>query len=139
MCEAWSRSTRIPTLCLRPVLVLDDEGWERFASFDELPPPSGRAWHLGVFVDNDDVAAAIALSVSCADPPVHSRMLLCADEIAAERPTAELVREWVPHVEWRGAPLAADSREALLDCSVARDVLGWRPARGWEHRLRVRS
>ena len=140
MCEAWSRKTGIPTLCLRPVLVLDEEGWERFAAFDELPPARGSAWHLGVFVDVDDVAAAIALAVGVPDPPLHSRMLLCADEVAAERPAAEIAREWIPAVPWRdGAQPADDSRGALVDCSVARDVLGWRPIRGWDHRLRVRA
>ena len=107
MCESWSRRTGIPTICLRPVLVLDDDGWERFAGFDELPPARGKAWHLAVFVDVDDVASAIALSLSAADPPAHARLLLCADEIASERTTAELVAERLPDV-----PVARASRSS---------------------------
>jgi nucleoside-diphosphate-sugar epimerase len=137
MCESFSRRTGIRTLCLRPVLVLDEDGWDRFASFDELPPARGKAWHLAVFVDVVDVANAIALAVAVDDPPQHARLLLCADEVASERTTAELVAEKLPNVEWRGAP--PQGRAALLDCSAARSIHGWKPAVGWDGRLRHRA
>jgi nucleoside-diphosphate-sugar epimerase len=137
MCSSFSSRTGISTLVLRPVLVLDDEGWERFASFDELPPARGKAWHCAVFVDVVDVARAIASAVALDDPPAHARMLLCADEVASERTTAELVAEKLPDVAWRGAP--PGGRAALIDCAVARDVLAWKPAVGWDHRLRYRA
>jgi nucleoside-diphosphate-sugar epimerase len=131
LCEAFTNETGIATLCLRPVLVLDDDGWATLGAGDELPEARSGRWHLGVFVDNDDVAEAFALALSCPDPG-HVRLLLCADEIASRRPTAQLVAERLPDVPWRdGAPPAPDSRMALVDSGAAKRVLGWTPKRGW--------
>jgi UDP-glucose 4-epimerase len=131
LCEAFTRETGIATVCLRPVLVLDAAGWAGVAGADELPPARGPSWHLGVFVDVDDVADAFVAALRCPDPG-HARLLLCADEIAARRPTAQLVADHLPQVPWRdGRPFAADSRRALVDCAAARAVLGWEPRRGW--------
>jgi nucleoside-diphosphate-sugar epimerase len=131
LCEAFTNETGIPTVCLRPVLVLDEEGWRTLGGGDELPPGRGRSWHLGVFVDLDDVAEAVAAAL---DRPErgHVRALLCAEEIAARRPTVELVSENLPDATWRdGQPYPDSSRRALVDCSVAREELGWRAAKGW--------
>ncbi|HEX6458248.1 MAG TPA: NAD(P)-dependent oxidoreductase [Thermoleophilaceae bacterium] len=130
MCEAFTQSTGIATICLRPVLVLDADGYGRLAGVSELPPPdTAAAWHLGVFVDVHDVAAAMVASIECPDPG-HARLLLCADDIASERPSAELAAEHLPNVPWRdGSP--AEGRAALIDCSAAKELLGWKPTHGW--------
>jgi len=130
-CEAFTNDTGIPTICLRPVLVLDDDGWRGLDGIDELPPGRGTSWHLNVFVDVGDVAAAVALALECPDPG-HVRALLCADEVAAAVPTVELVARHLPDAVWRdGAPYPPDSRRALVDCAVAKRVLGWAPRVGW--------
>jgi nucleoside-diphosphate-sugar epimerase len=49
MCEAWTRRTRIPTIVLRPVLILSDQN---------LPAYSPDTAELGAFVHVDDVAGA---------------------------------------------------------------------------------
>jgi nucleoside-diphosphate-sugar epimerase len=133
MCEVFSADTGIATICLRPVLVLDAEGYERFAGLSELPlPDTAAAWHLGVFVDVEDVAAAIVASFECPDPG-HARLLLCADDIASDRPSAELAAEHLPNVPWRdGGPVPG--RTALIDCSAAEELLGWKPKHGWLNR-----
>jgi nucleoside-diphosphate-sugar epimerase len=130
MCEAFTTSTGITTICLRPVLVLDAGGYERLAGLDELPPATTAAsWHLGAFVDVDDVAAAIVGSVEC-DDPGHARLLLCADEVGSSRQSAALGAEHFPNVPWRdGHPVTG--RTALVDCSAARQMLGWMPKHGW--------
>lgn len=131
LCEAFTNETAIPTVCLRPVLVLDDEGWAGLDGEAELPPGRGASWHLGVFVDVGDVADAVAAALRCPDPG-HVRALLCAEEVGALRPSVELVAEHLAAARWRdGAPYPADSRRALVDCTVAREALGWRPRRGW--------
>lgn len=131
LCESFTNETGIPTVCLRPVLVLDEAGWRTLGGSDELPPGRGRSWHLGVFVDLDDVVEAVA--VALVRPEFgHVRALLCAAEIAARRPTVELVAENLPHARWRdGQPYPDSSRRALVDCSVAREELGWTPRKGW--------
>ncbi|HEY4278055.1 MAG TPA: NAD-dependent epimerase/dehydratase family protein, partial [Conexibacter sp.] len=136
MCEAFTRETGIATICLRPVFVADDGWWARLRFEAELPPAPGAAWHLGVIVDVRDVAAAFAAALDCPDPG-HARLLLCADEIAADRPTAELVLEQLPQVPWRDGPPAPGSHAALVDCSAAHDVLAWRPRYEWRDRTRL--
>lgn len=133
MCEAFSNETGIATICLRPVFVADEATWTKLRDADELPPARGAAWHLGVVVDVRDVAAAFAAALRCPDPG-HVRLLLCADEIAADRPTLEVVGEHLPAVSWRAGPPAIDSRAALVDSSRARAVLGWAPRFGWRDR-----
>lgn len=133
MCEAFTRETGIATICLRPVFVADEATWRSLRDHQELPPAPGAAWHLGVVVDVRDVAAAFAAALTCPDPG-HVRLLLCADEIASDRPTAQVVREHLPHVPWTTGEPAADSSTALVDTSAAKAVLGWTPEHGWPDR-----
>ena len=134
MCEVFTQSTGIPTICLRPVLVLDAAGYDRLAGLAELPPATTAAsWHLAAFVDVEDVAAAIVASVEC-DHPGHARLLLCADEVGSDRPSAELAAEHFPNVRWRdGEP--PEGRTALVDSSAAKELLDWNPKVGWLSRV----
>lgn len=67
MCEAWSSRTGIPTVVLRPVMILDDEG---VANTDLA------AAELGAFVHLDDVVEAVVKSLTLGIPN-HCRMTLC--------------------------------------------------------------
>ena len=133
MCEGFTAGTGVTTICLRPVLVLDETRYASLAAGPELPPARGSHWHLGVWVDVDDVAAAALAALTCPDP-VHSRLLLCAGDIGSERPTADLVAEHLPHIPWRGPVLEPGSRRALVDTSAARELLGWEPKVTWADR-----
>jgi len=136
LCQAFTERTGIATICLRPVRVLDGEAWEALAGVDELPPAREGSWHLGVFVDVDDVADAVVASLECPDPG-HVRALLCAADVGSTRPTAELVAEHLPGVRRRdGAAYEPGSRQSLVDTSTARDVLGWTARRSWDNRNR---
>jgi UDP-glucose 4-epimerase len=67
MCEAWTARTGIPTVVLRPVLILSDERFRNGGAADA---------ELGAFVHVDDVADAVvkALSVPLQG---HIRLILC--------------------------------------------------------------
>ncbi len=82
-----------------------------------------------MIVDVRDVADAFSLAVTCPTPSGgHARLLLCADDVASDRPAAELVAEHLPEVPWRdGVAPAPDSRAALADCTAAKQLLGWAP------------
>ncbi|HUR49133.1 MAG TPA: NAD(P)-dependent oxidoreductase [Acidimicrobiales bacterium] len=67
MCEAWTSRTGIPTVVLRPVMILTDETLSR------TDPSSAE---LGAYVHLDDVVEAVALSLAI-DVPPHSRLTLC--------------------------------------------------------------
>ncbi|WP_326836336.1 NAD(P)-dependent oxidoreductase [Amycolatopsis rhabdoformis] len=133
MCEAFTHETGIATLCLRPVFVADEPAWRSLVEAEELPPARGTSWHLGAVVDVRDVAAAFAAAVGCADPG-HARLLLCADEVASDRPVVEVARAHLPAVAWRTGAPGRDGRSALVDCAAAREVLGWQPKFGWRDR-----
>jgi UDP-glucose 4-epimerase len=67
MCEAWTSRTGTPTVVLRPVMILSDEGLQHMAEQDA---------ELGAFVHVDDVAEA-ALRALDADISGHVRLTLC--------------------------------------------------------------
>lgn len=67
MCEAWTSRTGIPTVVLRPVLVLTDAGLLGMTAEDA---------ELGAFVHVDDVADAVARALD-ADVEGHVRLTLC--------------------------------------------------------------
>ena len=67
MCLAWTTRTGIPTIVLRPVLILNDHN---------LPLHSPETTELGAFVHVEDVAAATVLALTV-DLEGHHRMSLC--------------------------------------------------------------
>lgn len=128
MCEAFTRDTGIATICLRPVAV------RRPGEKTSDQASNDRPWDMGVWIDVRDVAAATVAAVACRDPG-HTRLLLCADDIAADRPTLELVRERCPDIEWRGGDeYVSDASRALVDTTRARKTLGWAPRYRWADR-----
>lgn len=134
MCEAFTRRTGVQTICLRPVQAFDGKGYERALEEPARDPPSGRSWHLGVHIHVDDVASAVAAAVACSAPP-HTRLLLCAADIADHRPTLELVAKYVPHVPWRGGvEFQSNAYRSLIDIDRAQAILRWRPTHEWPGR-----
>lgn len=67
MCEAWTSRTGIPSVVLRPVMILNDETLAR-------TDPAAAEW--GAYVHLDDVCDAVVKALG-ADVPRHSRMTLC--------------------------------------------------------------
>lgn len=128
MCQSFTRHTGVATICLRPVAVLAASDGARPAT------PPDRPWDMGVWIDVRDVAAATVAALACPDPG-HARLLLCAEDIAADRPTLELVGERASGVEWRGGPeYDSDPQRALVDITRARETLGWEPRYRWVDR-----
>jgi UDP-glucose 4-epimerase len=67
MCLAWTTRTAIPTVVLRPVMILNDESMARCTPLTA---------ELGAFVHVDDVAVAAVLALTAALEG-HHRMTLC--------------------------------------------------------------
>jgi UDP-glucose 4-epimerase len=133
LCEGFTSRTGIATVALRPVAVWDEAAYARVRARWRAEPRAEWEpyWEYGAFVDVRDVAAAVrqALTVPLQG---HHRALLCASGIAATAPSLELAARLAP-----GVPVTdpgryqADPWAALVDCSAAATVLGWRAARGW--------
>jgi len=136
MCDGFTARTGIPTISLRPVAVWDDADRAQVAaSRQEYPSSEWQPfWEYGSWVDVEDVAAAALLAV---DVPFqgHHRALLCASDISASAPSLEMAARLTPGVPVRDpARYDADPWRSLIECTVAEDVLGWRPVRRWGDR-----
>ncbi|MDJ0770792.1 MAG: NAD(P)-dependent oxidoreductase [Ilumatobacter sp.] len=89
MCDAWTTRTRITTIVLRPVMILDDEA---------LGHVSEDQAELGAFVHLDDVAAAVELALA-AGIEGHVRMTLCGPG-RFDTARARRLLGWQPSRSW---------------------------------------
>lgn len=89
MCEAWSSRTGIPTVVLRPVMILSEE---------ILARTDPNAAELGAYVHLDDVVEAVVRSLIVA-APVHVRMTLCGPG-DFDTSLAREVLDWHPARGW---------------------------------------
>jgi UDP-glucose 4-epimerase len=139
MCAGFTARTGVPTVSLRPVWVWDPDmyrqieaGWAAAADAEWAP-----YWEYGAFVDVRDVATAVERSLT-APLEGHHRALLCAADIAATSPSLDMAARLAPAVPVRDGSRYRKARwRALVDCSVARSVLGWQPVHAWAARGRV--
>jgi nucleoside-diphosphate-sugar epimerase len=136
LCAGFTARTGVPTVSLRPAWVWDPGTYQRVEGRWRADPASEWTpfWELGAFVDVRDVAAAVELALAV---PLsgHHRALLCAADIAATRPALDMAARLAPSVPVRErAPYARDPWRALVDCSAAARLLGWRPRYTWAGR-----
>ena len=127
LCAAFTARTGIPTVSLRPAWVWDPGMYRRTEERWRADPGSETApsWELGGFVDVRDVAAAAAQALT-APLSGHHRVLLCAADIAATRPSLAMAARFVPAVPVRDpGSFRRDPRRALL---------GWQPRYTWAGR-----
>jgi UDP-glucose 4-epimerase len=89
MCDAWTSRTAIPTLVLRPVMILDDDGLTLMA---ESQP------ELGAFVHVDDVVDATLRAIN-AKLSGHHRITLCGPG-AFDTSRAQHILGWSPSRSW---------------------------------------
>jgi nucleoside-diphosphate-sugar epimerase len=136
LCAGHTARTGTPTVSLRPVHVWTPDWYRQVETRWRAEPRSEWEpfWEYGAFVDVRDVATAVeqALTVPLTG---HHRALLCAADIAATRPSLDQAARIAPGVAVRDrARYQADPWRALVDCSVAERILGWRPAHRWSGR-----
>ncbi len=133
MCRTFTRETGVPAISLRPPAVLTPEDRERRRERWRADPTSEWTpiWEYGAFLDVRDAATAAGRALVCVDPG-NASVLLCADDIAATAPGRELAARVLPKVPWRGgAEYGDDPYRALVDASLARTILDWRPRYRW--------
>jgi UDP-glucose 4-epimerase len=133
LCEGFTGRTAIPSVALRPFAVWHPADYDRFSAQWRQEPASEWQpfWEYGAFVDVRDVSAAVeqALTVPLSG---HHRAALCAAGLAGTAPSLDLAERLAPAVPVRGPErYRADPWLALVDCSVAETVLGWRPRYRW--------
>jgi UDP-glucose 4-epimerase len=136
LCAGFTARTGIATVALRPVWVWQPGQYRQIEEQWRAEPQSEYEpyWEYGAFVDVRDVATAVELALKV---PVtgHHRALLCAADIAATGPSLDMAARLAPDVTTRDtARYRADPWRALIDCSAAQAVLGWRPRYHWSGR-----
>ena len=136
LCAAVTARTGMASVSLRPVWVWHPGMYEQIAGARQARPESEWQpyWEFGAFVDIRDMLTAVsqALTVPLSG---HHRALLCAADICGSAPSLELAARLAPAVPVRDkARYHAEPWRALVDCSVAESVLGWRPRFRWSGR-----
>jgi UDP-glucose 4-epimerase len=139
LCAGFTARTAIATVSLRPVWVWDPGQYQRIEAQWHRDPRSEWEpyWEYGAFVDVRDVAVAVQLAL---EVPLtgHHRATLCAADVAATEPSLDLATRLAATVTVKDrARYQADPWRALVDCSAAETILGWRPAHRWSSRGRT--
>ena len=133
LCAAFTARTGMPSVAFRPVWVWAPEQYERIVERWAVRPESewDPFWEFGGFVDVRDVVTAVELALTV-QLTGHHRALLCAGDIAASQPSLRMAERLTPTVPVRDAArYQSEPWRALVDCSVAESLLGWRPRYGW--------
>jgi UDP-glucose 4-epimerase len=136
LCAGLTARTGIPSVALRPVWVWHPGQYRQIEAQWRADPRSEWEpyWEYGAFVDVRDVATAVELAL---EVPLtgHHRAVLCASDIAATKPSLDMAAQLAPDVTVKDPTrYQADPWRALVDCSAAEAVLGWRPRYSWAGR-----
>jgi UDP-glucose 4-epimerase len=137
LCAGVTARTGMPSVAFRPVWVWAPEQYERMVERWSARPESewDPFWECGGFVDVRDVATAVELALTV---PLtgHHRALLCAADIAASQPSLQMAERLTPGVPVRDAARYQSAPwRALVDCSAAENLLGWKPRYTWSGRI----
>lgn len=132
-CTSFAGAYGMTIVSLRPVVVLNESlyrGWRdgNTHDFDWVRRESGA------YVDVEDVVDAVVAGLAV-EGVGHTAVLLAADDTGMAETTAELAAAVFPDIPWVGTTLedwvADDPYRSFVDTRGARDLLGWRPTRGW--------
>jgi nucleoside-diphosphate-sugar epimerase len=103
---------------------------------------AAQANMLWSYVDLRDAARACLLALD-AQFEGHAPLFITASDTSSDLPTDELLRRCFPRVPRRSMPSCADEpvadRWSLIDCTRARDLLGYRPAYHWPEILAAQT
>jgi len=133
ICRSFSERHGMVTLCLRPTWVTHDYHYAHptFGTDQAVEIWRHEYW---AYVDVRDVCDAVVRCLQV-EGILHDCFLLAAADTLAYLPTLELVQRYHPEVCWpKVAPdlyLAGSPFRSLVDCTRARERLGWQPTRRW--------
>jgi nucleoside-diphosphate-sugar epimerase len=132
MCAAFAARGVFSVISLRPTFVTFP-GPPRFFWLRMMPEEFKIQSAIGDFfsyVDVRDVAEAALLSLT-AEVEGHRAFLLTSDESRLRIPSSEVVEKYYPTLPWpkisKEEYLARGEFISLVDCSAAKNKLGWQP------------
>ena len=136
-CRMFSDRYGLVTVCLRPVYVAQPDHyppWRERERRRERSPEWGKNDYWS-YVDVRDVCEAALLGLTVENVR-HDAFLLTADDNIVGIPSVELVERYYPDTRWKQdkeAYFADQPYRSLVDCSHAKEVLGWQPQHSWRH------
>lgn len=130
----YSRVYGLDIALLRPVFVANNKSYASWNPEGNVNPNVWNLSDLWSYVDIRDVVRAAILAATASYSGCHA-MLLSAADTTTGLPTAELVEKYYPEAikterlkQW----LSSDNlHRSLIDCSAARNVIGWVPQHSW--------
>ncbi|MEY9120567.1 NAD-dependent epimerase/dehydratase family protein [Bradyrhizobium yuanmingense] len=114
--------------CLRLSNVMDPEEYRRFEDWQN--DPTQRLWNFWTYVDNRDVAQAIARAIEY-DVRGKDEFFITNDETVMRASTEELLDKYFPNVERRKT---FHANQVVLSNEKAKRVLGYMPEHRWTTR-----
>ena len=132
--EFFSRVHGMDVFCLRPVYCPQPSAYANWNHWDPSTTPSKAA--LSEFFSYVDVRDVCDATVRALTHDIHgyAAFLLAADDTTVDVPTAELVERFYADIPWttdQAAWLARGTHAGLIDCRVAKQLLGWQPTHSW--------
>lgn len=134
MCSAFWQTTHIPTICLRPPGVWNEQSYFNVIERRRKSPKYEwyPFWEYGAFVDVRDLADLVSHCLG-SDFAGYGCYLVSSDDITTSGKTSlELAFKLYPRVKWkRPDGYAQYPFRTLVDCRNARDTFGWAPQFSW--------
>ncbi|WP_309707515.1 NAD(P)-dependent oxidoreductase [Armatimonas sp.] len=130
MCAYYAQHYGMTILCPRPVFVSSAEHYPKWHESTE----DGHMVDLCSYVDITDVAEATRLALTNENLSGFHAFLLAADDTTSVHPTADIIARRLASVPWRVSQeewLAKNPHRGLIDCRIAKELLGWQPKVSW--------
>jgi nucleoside-diphosphate-sugar epimerase len=141
ICRSFSERHGMITLCLRPTWVAHPDHYSPFY-FGAVTLNDMWKHEYWAYVDVRDVCDAVLCCLRL-EHVRHDAFLLSADDTAVDVTSAELVQRYYPDTAWRkierDAYFAGQPYRSLIDCSHAKEVLGWQPRHSWRQNIKLSS
>ncbi len=134
--DYYARVHQLDIAVLRPVYVASENAYAHWKATGNRDANIWNISDLWSYVDLHDVVRAALLASTATFSGCHA-MLLAANDTTTEITTSDLVKTYYSDAimtdrlrEW----LSTDTPyRSLVDCSVARNVIGWIPLHSWRN------
>ena len=122
-CRMYVKRVRKPVVVFRPSFIVPLPRENEFAARPESDRPD-----LNQYIATSDLVHAILLAFDYDPPEGFDAFLMHAADQCSTTPSLELAARWFPGVPTDPQKLALQNGYgALVDCSRARERLGWQP------------
>lgn len=133
MCRSFTDKHGLITISLRPGAVIAHEHYTRYHEWSEERRIEWERDEYWAYVDRRDVCEATLLALN-AENIQNDAFLLLADDTTLKTPSIELIDRYYKDVPWivdRDAYFADNPNRSLIDCTHAKEALGWSPKHSW--------